>query len=343
MNALKRAEIVRMAVKRILLIPVAMFVVVTASFALVSIIPGDPALLVLGEFATDEQIQDVRQELGLNDPFLQRYGDYLNQVIHGDLGESLVSQQSVAADIAVRLPNTLALVALGLAVALVLGTLVGTLSAYYENRFVGRLSSGVTVVLQSTPDFLLGLLLIFFLFYLAGVAPAPIGQLGPQTSAPDPVTHFLVIDLALEGRWGDIGTVLAHTVLPVATLGGVYSAYFARVAANTMGEALRSPQVEFARACGLRERTVIRYAFLSARTPTLTYVAVLLGTLIGGDAIIEQIFSWNGIGQWALNAILARDIPQIQGFIIVAGLFTTVTYLLLDMLVAVLDPRVAAE
>lgn len=327
--------------KRLLLVPVSLFVVASLAFGLVALMPGDPAVTVLGGFATKAEVEHVHHVLGLDRPLGQRYLDYLGRLAHGDLGQSFYTGQPVASDIARYLPNTLELIVLSLGFAAILGLVLGATGAYFQRRWPDWLSSGATTAIQSVPDFVLGLVLIYAIFFVLRLVPAPVGRLSIGDAAPPTVTHFLLIDSLLGGDWAVLASALGHSVLPVVTLGVVYSAYFAKTARTSLAQAMNSPQVEFARACGLRERTVLGYALLTARTPLLTYGAILFGALIGGEAIIETIFSWRGVGQWALEAVLKLDVPVIQGFIIVAGLATLLIYLILDVLVAILDPRVS--
>jgi len=244
------------------------------------------------------------------------------------------------AELSERLPATMELVILALIVAGIVGLFLGVLGAYYRGRKVDQITRGTVTLFQSIPDFLMALLLIFFLFYLWSVAPAPVGRLGFSDVAVDTTTGFLLIDTLIAGDVNAFFVAGQHLFLPVLALGIVYAAYFGKTARSTMAIALDSTQVEFARACGLPERKVVYYAFLQARTPILTYGAILFGALIGGAAIIETIFSWPGVGNWALSAILSLDIPVIQGFILAAGFVTITLFLLLDVLIVLLDPRV---
>ena len=148
-----------------------------------------------------------------------------------------------------------------------------------------------------------------------------------------------VVDSLLHGDWTAFTDSLGHLILPAVSLGIVLTAIFAKISRSSLASALTSAQVEFARACGLREGTVIRYAATTARTSFLTYLAITIGALLGGTAIIEKVFGWNGVAQWGLNSISQLDLPAIQGFIIVVGTVTIVIYLLLDVLVLLLDPR----
>lgn len=325
--------------KRLLVIPVSAFVIVTLTFGLVSLIPGDPAVTISGGHGSPAQLAAIRDQLGLNHSLGRRYVDYVLSVGHGDLGRSFYTGQPVRSSIANYLPNTLELIVPALALALGLGLVLGLVGAYFRRRLPDRISSVGITITQSVPDFVLGLLGIYVLFYRLRFVPAPIGRLGVTDALPPRHTGFLFIDSLVAGQWGTFGSAVAHAVLPALTLGIVYSSYFGKTARATLGQAMGSAQVEFARACGLPERQVVRYAFLAARTPILTYGAILFGVLLGGDAIIETIFAWQGAGQWALNAMLNVDVPVIQGFVLVAGLMTLLIYIALDFTVVALDPR----
>lgn len=333
----------KLIAKRLMMIPISLLVLITLTFLLLELMPGNPAVTIAGDFASEEEVASIEEELGLNDPLLERYMSYLGDVVTGDLGRSFFTDQPVRDELFERLPATIELVVLALMVASSLGLLLGTLGAYFRRRFYDRLSRGAVTLFQSTPDFLLALVLIYLFFFLWRLAPAPVGRLGLSGGPVDRVTGFLLIDTLIAGDLDSFVNAAKHLLLPTAALGVVYAAYFAKTARSTMATALDSSQVEFARACGLSEYKVVRYGFLQARTPILTYGAILFGALIGGAAIIERIFSWQGVGQWALEAILSLDIPVIQGFILAAGFVTIFVYLMLDVLVMVLDPRVRYE
>lgn len=327
--------------RRLLIIPLSLLAIATLAFGLVSLIPGDPASAIVGDFATPDQIEQIHRELGLDQPLPVRYVQYLQKTLRGDFGTSFFSKQPVAAELARFLPNTIELVVLSLAFAALLGLVVGGIGAYFHRRWPDWVASSAVAVIQSIPDFVLALVLIYVVFFLLRLAPAPVGRLALNDPTPPRITNFLIVDCLLSGNWALLGSVLRHAMLPVVTLGVVYSAYFAKTTRTTLAQALESPQVEFARACGLSEWQVVRYAFLAARTPILTYGAILFGTLVGGAAIVETVFSWRGVGQWALEAMLKVDVPIIQTFTLVAGLITLLVYLALDVLVALLDPRVS--
>lgn len=329
-----------MVAKRLAFIPLALFAVVTISFLLVSIMPGDPALAILGSTASEREVATVRGQLGLDRPLAERYVAYVGGVLQGDLGRSFFTGQPIRAEIAKYFPASIELVVMALLVAALIGISIGTLAGYWRGRAPDKAARVAIAGLEAVPGFLAGLLLIFFLFYLWRLAPSPTGRLGITDLYPPKVTNFLMLDLVIAGDWKGLQSALHRSMLPVLTLALGAIPLFAKITRTTVGAAMGSKQVQFARACGLSEWRVVQYALLQARTPILTYTAMLFGAMVGGSAIIETIFSWQGLGQWGLKAIVALDIPAIQGFVIVTGLFTMLVYLVLDLVVAALDPRI---
>lgn len=325
-------------IKRITFIPVSLFVIATVAFGILYLLPGDPAVAIVGDTGTPEDIKRIHDQLGLNHGFWTRYGDYLNQLIHGNLGTSFFAQESVTSEVGRYLPNTLELILFAIVIAFVIGVALGSFAAYFRRRYPDNVARVVITAMQSTPDFFLAGVLIYVIFYLAGAAPAPAGRM--RIDSLDQ-SGFLLIGNFFHGRWYDFWDALQHMFLPGVALGFVYASYFAKTARASMSRALFSHQIEFARACGLRESLVLRYAFSTARTPILTYGAILFGVLVGGEAVVETIFTWQGVGQWALDGSLKLDVPVMQGFILVAGVITLGIYLLLDVVVGMLDPRVS--
>lgn len=326
--------------KRLVFIPIGLISVIVLDFLLVNVLPGDPSGVIAGPAATQADLAATRHRLGLDQSIAERFGHYLGNLAHGDLGHSYYTNRPVLSDVGRFLPATLELVILSLILAAILGVGLGTIASYWKGRLPDRTSRMLVTIFQAIPDFFLALLLIFLLFYKLGWAAAPVGQLGLLDNAPPKVTGATIIDALISGNMGTFQSAVAHAVLPVMALGIYYAAYFARSTFATLVPALESKQVEYARACGLSERRVLAYAFRQARTPILTYAGILLAALVGGAAIVETIFSWGGFGQWAIDSILKLDLPDIQGFILFAGLGTLIVFTALDILVAVLDPRV---
>ena len=266
---------------------------------------------------------------------------YIGDLSQGDLGNSYFTGLPITQEIWERLPDSLELIAMSLWLAVLLGLALGGIGAYYRGGAIDRVSRFTTSALQSIPDFFMGLVLIYVVFFLLGWAPAPVGRIGLLESRPPRVTGGLLIDAVIAGDWTIFWSGLKHSAMPVLALGIFYSAYFAKTTRAVLAQAFASRQVEFARACGLPTRTIWAYAIRDVRTPILTYGAILFAVLIGGAAIVEIVFAWGGIGEWAVDRILSLDIPAIQGFVLVAGVITLVTYVALDILVARLDPRIS--
>jgi peptide/nickel transport system permease protein len=224
------------------------------------------------------------------------------------------------------------------------GMAIGIAAAYFRRRWPDRFASGLITTAQSIPDFFLGLLLILVFYSIWRVAPAPVGILDPgKLSGGQRVSGSIVVDAVITGSWATVASIGAHAILPALTIGFHFSSYFAKTVRTSMTQSMGSAQVEFARAHGLPERKVLGYALITARTPVLTYSAILFGSLLGASAIVETIFAWPGVGQWALAGTLQADIPVIQGFVLLIGLLTMVVYLALDLSVLLLDPRVRSE
>lgn len=334
-------RITRYALGRVAILPIGIVVVATLAFAIVNLLPGDPARVIAGPLSSAAEVKHIRAQLGLNQPFLQRYLHFMGQLAHGNLGTSYYSKTPITREIWQHLPSTLELVVLVVIMAGIFGVAFGALSSYFGGRLPDRVVKAFIVIAQSIPDFFLGLILIYVLFYLLRVAPAPVGQLGLFDLPPPRVTGSIMIDAALAGQWGVLWSAAQHAFLPVLTLGIFYAAFVAKITRSVLGEALGSDYVEFARACGLSERVVIAYALKASRVPIITYVGLLLATLCGGAAIVETVFAWNGAGQWVVQAILRLDVPAIQGFIVVVGLITLIVFIVVDLVVLAIDPRVA--
>ena len=329
--------------RRLLFIPISAIVVATVSFGLMHVLPLDPTLLIAGEFANEERIAEIRSELGRDRPVIEQYRAYVGDLARGDLGNSYFSGQSNWSEVRRHLPNSIELVGVAMLFASALGLLLGGATAYWRDRFPDRLGRTLVTIFQSTPDFLVALLLIYVLFLRAGLAPAPIGRLGVLEGSVEGPTGFLLIDTLLAGRRDLFLSAVHRILLPAASLGVVYSAYLAKVGRSTIGEALDSRYVEYARACGLSELRVFRYALMTARVPLITYGVILIAGLVGGAVIVESIFSWGGFAEWGLRAMLTGDLPSIQAFVFVTGVLAVTAYLILDIVVLMLDPRVRYE
>lgn len=312
---------------------------ITLSFGLVSLLPGDPAVALLGEYATKADVARIDAQLGLNLPFWERYLQYMGRTLSGNLGHSFFTGASVSGDILTRLPNTLIYLVPGLVLALIIGMASGTFAAYRYGRLADKSFTFGISILMAMPEFVLALVVLFIFYEQLRLAPAPLGMLSTADITPPSVTGSIPIDAVIAGQWGTVASILAHSVLPIATMGLFFAAPFGKTVRSGLLQVLQSPQIEFARACGLRPAQVFRYALSDVRGSLLTYLVLLFAAALSGAAIIESVFSWPGVGSWALDGVLKGDVPVIQGFVLIMGATSLLGYVLLDIAITLLDPR----
>lgn len=317
-----------------------LFGVSTLIFLLTRVLPGDVAGTIAGPDASPENLESIRERLGLNDTMWQQYLDYMGGLLRGDLGVSYLTGRDVTDELFSRLPSTLLLVTFGIFAATLWGLMLAAATVFTQRA--SRISRFFTSLGLATPDFVLGVVLIFVFYFLLDWAPAPIGQIDLTETAPPDVTGVALIDALLAGEWSTFSNALAHLVLPVITMALVYGASVAKVAESAFREASTAPFMDYARLTGLRTSTRARYLTVTTLPPTITYSGASYAYMLGGVVLIETVFSWGGVAQFAASSIAQRDLTVIQGFVLVAAVLTFVIYLLLDILYVLLDPRVRA-
>lgn len=298
-------------VKRLLLSIPVIFGVAFMVFAMVRIVPGDPARIIAGEAATQEIVEGIRKDMGLDRPLLKQFATFMGNVLRGDFGRSVRSKAPVAGEIAARLPNTIRLATAGLCVAVVVGVSAGIISAIRPYSWMDTVVMLVALAGLSMPVFWSGLMLILIFAVWLGWFPA-VGTGG-----------------------------IAHLVLPAVTLGMSTAAIIARMSRSSMLEVLRSDYIRTARAKGLGEAAVVnRHAFRNALIPVITVVGLQMGTLLSGAVLTETVFAWPGIGRLLVEGILSRDYPIVQASVLVVAMAFVMVNLLVDVLYAVVDPRI---
>ncbi|GIO08057.1 glutathione ABC transporter permease [Brevibacillus reuszeri] len=290
----------------IVLIGVSLF-----SFALIHLIPGDPVRIMLGEKATKERVEQLREQMGLNKPLVVQYVNYATGVFKGDLGTSLKTSRPVSMEIAQRFPATVKMAVSGIVVAIVAGVIMGILAAKYKDKFIDYAIMSMATLGMSLPSFWLGLLVIMVFAVKLGWFPVAGG------------TGF--IDL----------------VMPALTLGVMLSTTISRLTRSGMVEVLSNDYIRTARAKGMSEGIVLfRHAFRNVMIPVVAVVGLQIAALLGGAVIVEQVFNWPGIGTLAIEAISSRDFPMIQGIVLFMGAIYVIVNICVDLLYAVLDPRI---
>ena len=300
---------------------------------------GDPAQLILGARADPESIASLRQELGLDRPLLVQYAAFLSGAVRGDFGRSYRSNTPVITEIAARFPATIELAVSAMAIAVVVGVLFGTLAAVRRHAFLDYVSSTVVLLGVSIPTFWLGLILIIIFGLWLRWLPIS-GRVDPRLGA-DPSAPFLTLTSLLHGNWTLAKDALRHLTLPALTLAAWPAAIVARMTRASLIESLGQDYVRTARGKGLPEELiVVGHAARNALLPVLTVVGLEFGTLLGGAVVTETIFSWPGLGQLTVTAIGARDYQMVQGVVVLLAAVFVLLNLLVDVLYAVLDPRI---
>ena len=305
---------VAFVLRRLLLTIPVVWIVVTLVFSLIHLVPGDPVAQMLGEGAAAAQIEQMRHDLGLDEPLLVQYRHYMAGIVRGDLGSSLRFQEPVRSSIFTRYPATIELAVAAAIFSLLLAIPFGIVGATRRGRAADRTIAFVSLLGISLPAFALGPLLILLFSIVLGLLP-------------------------VSGRGG-----FDHLVLPAVTLGGAIAAITTRMVRGSMLEEIQQDYVRTARAKGLDERAVIfRHAFRNGLIPVITILGLQVGTLLAGAIITESIFSWPGIGRLTVQAINARDYPLVQGCILVIALSYIAINLVTDVLYSVIDPRIRYE
>jgi peptide/nickel transport system permease protein len=328
-------------------------------FLLLRLIPGDPAVAMLGEHAAQDNVERIRAQLGLNRPvFLDRealrqgdvrgffdsqYTRYLVRLTQGDLGNSIHRRIPIAGEIKQRFPATIELALAAMLISIIIGLPVGVLSAARHNSLLDNVSMVASLIGVSMPVFWLGLMEIMLFAVFLKWLPAG-GRLDP-TIKMETITNLLIVDSVLTGNWAALGDVLKRLAMPAMALATIPMAIIARMTRASMLDVLQSDYIRTAHAKGLSERVVLyRHALKNAFLPIVTIIGLQMGNLLAGAVLTETIFSWPGIGKWGLyDAIMGRDYPIVQGVALLIALVIVVINLLVDISYAYLDPRIHYE
>jgi ABC-type dipeptide/oligopeptide/nickel transport system permease component len=330
----------RIMISRLLVFVPQLCGVLFVTFTLIRLLPGDPALTLLGNLATPEAIAALRERLGLNQSILNQFILYAQNVAHGDLGTSILTSNPVTVDLWERAPATFELIFYALLATVTVGLSMAMFSVVRPHGFFDRVSQFYGLIAGAIPDFWVALLLIFLGFHCLGWAPPPFGRLDTFVSAPPRCTGFLTIDSIFVGDWHAFASAAGRLILPVATLTIVNAGALMKMARTVLAGNYNSEFAKHARACGLRESTIIWSALRNSLPPLITQLGFLTGFLLGGAVLVETIFSWNGVGQYAVQAVVRSDYAALQGFVLLASVFILLVYLTVDIIYELADPRI---
>lgn len=308
-------------------------------FAMLHLIPGDPAQVMLGERATPEAVSALRRELGLDQPLPYQAARYLWKILHLNFGRSIQSNTPVATEIAERFPATVELALAAMILATLGGVFLGIVAAIKRGTLFDFASMSLAILGISTPVFWLGLLLVLLLSSTLGWFPFS-GRIPPTLTFPTP-TRFYLLDSLLSGEIGNVKEVIWHLFLPALTLSTIPMAIVARMTRSSLLEVLQQDYLRTALAKGISPgMMLLRHALKNALIPVVTVIGLEAGYLLGGAILTETVFAWPGLGRLIVEAIFQRDYPLVQGCILVIATTFVSVNLLVDLSYAWLDPRI---
>jgi peptide/nickel transport system permease protein len=329
-------------IRRLLLIIPMLIGVTLLTFTVSHIVPSDPLVVIVSEKALDnpEIVNAAIQKWGLDKPLPEQYLVYLRNLLRGDLGTSFKTKRPVAQDLRQYLPATLELGLASLLFALALGLPMGIIAAVQAGRWTDHVTRFIALLGASMPPFWSGLMLLFLLYYKLQILPGP-GRIDARMIAPPMVTGLYLVDTLLAGDTQAFGDVLHHLILPAVILGWFTLALICRITRSSLLEVLRMDYIRTARAKGLPEKMVILdHALRNAFIPTLTVLGLAFAGLMTGAIMTETIFSWPGIGRYAVESAANLDYPAVLGTTLLIATIYILVNLLVDVLYAVVDPRI---
>lgn len=336
-----KSPLVRYIVRRVAFATLTIWMVSVAVFAITNILPGNPALVRLGQFASPEALRAEEIRMGLDRPLVERYLSFVGGALQGDLGLSFKTERPVATDLMERLPATLELALAGTLLATAIGVPLGFLAAIRRGSRLDHMARNLAAVSAAMPVFWLGLMLAFVFAYGLGWAPGPVGRLSLDATAPPRVTGMYTIDGLLAGNVGLFIEALRYMALPAVTLAVIEIAPILKISRSAMLGILDTEYVRASRALGFSGAQILRQdALRNALIPVLTMMGIVLGYVVAGNVIVETIFSWPGVGSYAYKAVRSNDFNAIQGFILMIATIYVVLNLVIDLLYGLIDPRI---
>ncbi|WP_204563026.1 ABC transporter permease [Neobacillus notoginsengisoli] len=332
-------DALRYILKRLLLMVPILFGVTLLTFFISNSIPGDPARLAAGPYAKAEVVEELREKMGLNDPMYVQYGNYMKKLLQGDLGTSNYTHQPVMKDVKQYFPATLELTLFSMFITILIGIPIGVLSASKKDKIADQISRIIALLGVAMPAFWLGIILLLFFYLKLGVLPGS-GRLDNGLSPPTTITGMYTVDALLTGNWVVFKSAIIHLILPGITQAAVTIGMITRMTRSSMLEVLRSDYIRTAFAKGGSEKRVLYgHALRNGMMPILTLLGMTFGNSLGGSVLVESVFSWPGLGKYAVTAITYLDFPAVMAVtLLIAVLFITVN-LIIDLLYQVIDPR----
>jgi len=329
-------------IRRILVVIPTLLGVSIIIFLMLAITPGDPAELLLGERATKDSLEAMREYLGLQKPLYVQYWLFLKRVAKFDLGETIWTRQKVSKEIMERFPATIELAVFAMMISSFLGIILGIISATRQYSWFDYLSMIGSLTGVSMPIFWLGLVLMLVFSLTLGWLPMS-GRIGVNTEL-ELITNFYVIDAILTRNWVALKDALMHLILPAMALSTIPLAIVARMTRSSMLEVLRQDYIKTAKAKGLSEtKIVLKHALRNGLIPVVTVVGLQFGILLGGAILTETVFAWPGVGKWLYEGVVKRDYMVIQGGTLVVATIFVMVNLIVDILYSIINPRISVK
>ncbi|MFQ5966491.1 MAG: ABC transporter permease [Acidimicrobiia bacterium] len=315
--------------------------IIVIVFFIVRILPGDGARLRAGPYASPERVEAIAERSGLDDPIGEQFVNYVGNIAIGSLGISIRTNDRVEEELLRRLPASLELAFYAVLAATLVGVPLGIWAAAKKGTVVDGGARVFAVLGSSMALFWLGLLLIYFLFFRLGWFPGPVDRLPIGTTPPETITGFYTIDALLRGQPGLAVEAFRYLALPVITLAFILAAPILKMVRQSMIETMDQDHVRTALAMGVpRRRILFVDGFRNALLPIVTAIGIVFGYMLGGNIIVEFLFSWPGVGRYAYLAIQNNDLDALQGFVIMVGVLYVVLNVLIDVVYAWIDPRI---
>ncbi len=332
-------SVLKLFSRRLISSLIVLFGVSLLIFAIARVIPGDPARIALGPNASKQAVEQLRDKLHLNDPFINQYGYFISDLMHGDLGTSLYTNRPVTTDIKTYLPATLELVIFAGLLMVVIGLPLGMLSARYQGSPLDHIIRLVTIIGVSAPSFVWAVIFMLLFAYFMPLFPIA-GRISEELSVPS-VTGFMLVDSLLAGQLHAFFDALWHLILPAFALALAGIGQAARLVRSNMVETYKRPYIEMAQSYGIAEKKIARrYAFRPSMIPSLTILGLDFAAMLGNAFLVEAVYAWPGLSRYGVEVILRKDLNAIIGTVMVIAAMFLIVNLIVDLLVSVINPRI---
>jgi ABC-type dipeptide/oligopeptide/nickel transport system permease component len=319
----------------------AIFGATILAFVILRALPGNPARLIVGPLATPQALASVSHQIGLDKPIFTQYWLFISRFFQGKWGYSYADGKSVSSLIGERLPATIELAIFSFVITMFFAVVFALLVTYRRRPIADRILRAVSYLGFGTPPFFVALILLIVFFRSFHILPGPEGRLGLQQTPPPTVTHMYTLDALIAGKFATFWSAIEHLILPGVALGLSSFSFIVRLLRANLLEISREPFITVARGKGLRRWTAFRrHALPNAFLPTLTAGGLVLGEFLAGSVLIERVFNWPGVGSLVFDAIVKQDYAVVQTFILLSAVMFVLVNLIVDLLYAVIDPRV---